>query len=136
MSQLSAGILGAIAASLTFGAVQLASGSDLGGIGAGVAADTSVNRIAKADRAQAVRTASNSSRTISVQLHGLSDTSVAVRIAVIPVGQSRNNDRNQTFDVGLSKSPALGRRATLACEPVVSVLTEVAKQLQPGRCVT
>jgi hypothetical protein len=24
----------------------------------------------------------------------------------------------------------------VACEPVVSVLTEVAKQLQPGRCVT
>jgi hypothetical protein len=28
------------------------------------------------------------------------------------------------------------RKLTVACEPVVSVLTEVAKQLQPGRCVT
>ncbi len=28
------------------------------------------------------------------------------------------------------------RKATVACEPMVSVLTEVAKQLQPGRCVT
>jgi hypothetical protein len=25
---------------------------------------------------------------------------------------------------------------TVACEPVVSVLTEVAKQLPPGRCIT
>jgi hypothetical protein len=24
----------------------------------------------------------------------------------------------------------------VACEPVVSVLTEIARQLQPGRCVT
>jgi hypothetical protein len=24
----------------------------------------------------------------------------------------------------------------VACEPAVSMLTEVAKQLQPGRCVT
>jgi len=28
------------------------------------------------------------------------------------------------------------RKMTVACEPVVSVLTEVAKLLQPGRCVT
>jgi len=24
----------------------------------------------------------------------------------------------------------------VACEPVVSLLTEIARQLQPGRCVT
>jgi hypothetical protein len=28
------------------------------------------------------------------------------------------------------------RKNAVACEPVVSVLTEVAKLLQPGRCVT
>ena len=28
------------------------------------------------------------------------------------------------------------RKPTLACEPVVSALTEVARLLQPGRCVT
>jgi hypothetical protein len=27
-------------------------------------------------------------------------------------------------------------KTAVACEPVVSVLTEVAKLLQPGRCVT
>ena len=30
----------------------------------------------------------------------------------------------------------LGRKPTIACEPMVSSLTEVAKLLQPGRCVT
>jgi hypothetical protein len=29
-----------------------------------------------------------------------------------------------------------GQKTAVACEPVVSVLTEVAKLLQPGRCVT
>jgi hypothetical protein len=28
------------------------------------------------------------------------------------------------------------RKLAVACEPPVSVLTEIAKQLQPGRCVT
>jgi hypothetical protein len=28
------------------------------------------------------------------------------------------------------------RKLKVACEPVVSTLTEVAKLLQPGRCVT
>ena len=28
------------------------------------------------------------------------------------------------------------RKAKVACEPMVSVLTEIAKRLQPGRCVT
>jgi hypothetical protein len=28
------------------------------------------------------------------------------------------------------------QRAAVACEPPVSVLTDVAKLLQPGRCVT
>ena len=27
-------------------------------------------------------------------------------------------------------------KSMVACEPMVSVLTEIAKQLQPGRCVT
>jgi hypothetical protein len=28
------------------------------------------------------------------------------------------------------------RKLAMACEPVVSVLTEVAKLLEPGRCIT
>jgi hypothetical protein len=34
----------------------------------------------------------------------------------------------------LLRTPA--RKPTIACEPMVSSLTEVAKLLQPGRCVT
>jgi hypothetical protein len=35
-------------------------------------------------------------------------------------------------------APAFAKpgKTAVACEPVVSVLTEVAKLLQPGRCVT
>jgi len=67
-------------------------------------------------------------RTISVQPDGLADTSVLIRVPVAQAGRS-----------GASAPSWLksgnGKR-TVACEPVVSVLTEVAKLLQPGRCVT
>ena len=61
-------------------------------------------------------------QTISVQLHGVTETSVAVRIPLTP----RAHD---AAPIPLLKTPA-----AVACEPVVSVLTEVAKHLQPGRC--
>jgi hypothetical protein len=66
-------------------------------------------------------------QTISLRLDSLSDTSVLVRVPV--AGEARNS----------SSAPSLiksGGKVAVACEPVVSVLTEVAKQLQPGRCVT
>jgi hypothetical protein len=67
-------------------------------------------------------------RTISIRLDGLSDTSVLVRV---PVAMAA---RNSSSAPALTKSG--DRKLTVACEPVVSVLTEVARQLQPGRCVT
>jgi hypothetical protein len=51
----------------------------------------------------------------------------------VPVAQIRQEAQNTAPTPRFSKQP-VGR--TVACEPVVSVLTEVAKQLQPGRCVT
>jgi hypothetical protein len=42
--------------------------------------------------------------------------------------------RNGVSARSITKSP--DRKMAVACEPMVSVLTEVAKQLQPGRCVT
>jgi hypothetical protein len=42
--------------------------------------------------------------------------------------------RNGASRPSMTKSS--DRKMTVACEPVVSVLTEVAKLLQPGRCVT
>jgi hypothetical protein len=129
MSQVFSGILGAIAVSLSFGAAQFAAGSDLRGRPeAAPAQEVTVNRQAKADRADAPAI-SLKTQTISVRVDGLSDTSVLVRV---PVAQTRKEARN-TPPAPLSKQPVT---RTVACEPVVSVLTEIAKQLQPGRCVT
>jgi hypothetical protein len=128
----SKGILGAIAVSLTFGAAQYALGRDLAGTEQGsfqVAPGTSetvINRAAKADRA-GMPSATVETRTISLRFNGLPDTSVLLRVPVAK--EARNNPA--PF---LTKSG--DRKLAVACEPVVSVLTEVAKQLQPGRCVT
>jgi hypothetical protein len=86
-----------------------------------------INREAKADRADAPANALQT-KTISVSVDGLSDTSILVRVPV-----ARKEARNTSPAPVLTKQPV---RRTVACEPVVSVLTEVAKQLQPGRCVT
>jgi len=147
MSQISTAIFGAMAVSLTVGAVQFASGHDLtGGLGTGLSsglssglgtglattvaatAQTSINRAAKADRAAAVVARSGPMRTISIRIDRLADTSVVIRIPV--VGASRN-----VPPAPLLTKPA-DRKQTVACEPMVSILTEIAKLLQPGRCVT
>jgi hypothetical protein len=137
MSQLATGILGAIAVSLTCGAVQFALGRDLSGIMRQPSRDsataaTAVNRVAKADRAAVVAGAAQSTRTISLRVGGLSETSVLVRIPLAREG--RNNPPANPPSRFLTKSS--DRKLTVACEPVVSILTEIAKQLQPGRCVT
>jgi hypothetical protein len=130
MSQLSRAILGAIAVSATFGAVQFALGRDLsrGFQSPAVTAESYVNRTAKADRAARVTGSAIETRTVSLRLNGLSDTSVLVRI---PVALEARNG----FSARQGTKPGT-RKSTVACEPVVSVLTEVAKQLQPGRCIT
>src|SRR3982074_2127544 len=107
MSQVSWGILAAIGVSLTGGAVQYASGRDL---------------------PAALARAGVQMQTISIRPYGLSDTSVLVRV---PVAQA---SRKGSFAPSFLKSG--NRKMTVACEPGVSVLTEVAKQLEPGRCVT
>jgi hypothetical protein len=130
MSQTSRGIFAGLAIALTLGAVPLALGRDLAG-GAQAPVDTpatAVNRAAKTDRAAGVAGAGLPTQTISLPLSGVSDTSVLVRVPVAQAGRS-----------GLSAPSWLksgnGKRA-VACEPVVSVLTDVAKRLEPGRCVT
>jgi hypothetical protein len=123
------GILGASAVSLTFGAVQFASGRDLGSLSQApvslvtlVSAGLGIDRSAKGDRAASVSASAGRTRTISLRLEGLSDMSVLVSVPVAHVAR------------GTSFAKPGDRK--VACEPVVSVLTEVAKQLQPGRCVT
>lgn len=130
MSQLFRGILAAGAVTLTFGAAQFALGRDLsvGQKDSAASADTTVNRTAKADRAARVAAPASQSRTISLRLDALSATSVLVRI---PFAQEARNGASAR---SIIKSP--DRKMAVACEPMVSILTEVAKQLQPGRCVT
>ena len=130
---------GAIAISLTLGVAQLASGHDLtGGLGtdrgnALAGSQTGVNRAAKADRVTAVAAPSAPTRTISIRLDSLADTSVLIRIPLVAiplVPEARN------VPPALVLSKPGDRKLTVACEPVVSTLTEVARLLQPGRCVT
>jgi hypothetical protein len=131
MFQVSAAVLGALAVVLPLGAVHLASdlssGNDI--------ADAVVNRGVKADRG-IVRLSPMEGRTVSIRLESLPDTSIVFRIPGsyrLEAGD-RVTKRLTKRDTG--RAPATQVRRTIACEPVVSVLTDIAKQLQPGRCVT
>ena len=135
MSQILKAILAALAITATFDAVQLASGHDL--IGGRQLASTipaaDINRAAKADRA-ALRAAPGQTETITIRSVGLDDTSVVLRV---PVAQQEvRNPPAAPVKPGATKPDATKTKMTVACEPPVSVLTEVAKLLQPGRCVT
>ena len=135
MSQLVKGILGAAAITLALGAVQFALGRDLSG---GLqnppsTPENAINRAIKADRAAPSAGSAVVTKTISLRLDALSDTSVLVRIPVVK--EIREEARNTPAPRPVAKSPDR-KKMTVACEPVVSVLTEVAKLLQPGRCVT
>jgi hypothetical protein len=130
MSQIPKVFLGAVALAATLCAVQLASGHDLSDRWQAVTDKPGhvVNRAAKADRLAEFRPAAVPTRTVSMRLNDLAATSVLLRVpAVIETGNAK-------------PAPLLqkqGRsRPTIACEPMVSSLTEVAKLLQPGRCVT
>ena len=136
MSQKSRILFGVAAVTLTLGAIPLAAGRDLAGdvfnrsqvpsqVSLGMPA-TEINRAAKADRAGSAVRPDVTMRTISLQFNGLNATSVLVRV---PVAQA---SRPSSFAPSWTKSD----KRAVACEPVVSVLTEVAKQLEPGRCVT
>jgi hypothetical protein len=135
MSQISKAIFGALAISVACGAVQFAFGHDLAGIGqtatASVAPETGINRAAKADR-DAIKPASAQSQTFALRLNGLPDTSVLVRMPA-PQESIKKEARDRPAPSLMNSG---SRKNAVACEPVVSVLTDVAKLLQPGRCVT
>jgi hypothetical protein len=145
MSRLITGISGVLALSLISSAAELARGGDLspiagsliGGNGApitqglslfsGISREgtPSVNRASKADRAAVPVGSAGSTRTVSLRLNGFSDTTFLLRIPVA------------TANRPLAPAPAKPtvRKPMVACEPMVSILTEVAKRLEPGRCV-
>ncbi len=124
------GICGAAVMSLTFAAV--AYGRDLigqdGASPLNVDTSATINRSAKADRGARPSGSSLQSQTVALRLNDLANTSVLIRI---PVARAAGNGAAASL---LIKSGA--GKPTVACEPPVSVLTEIAKQLQPGRCVT
>jgi hypothetical protein len=128
MSQFRNGIFATFAVLASLGAAQLASGHDLSGFRqtVSIAPEDGVNRASKSDRA-AVKVAPGQAQTISLRLDGLADTSVLVRVPF-----ARDEARNLPM---VPVKPA-ATKTIVACEPPVSVLSEVAKQLQPGRCVT
>jgi len=129
MSQTSKVFLGAFAIASMLGAMQLAFGHDLADRWQSVADKSGniVNRADKADRMAGLKPATVATRTVSMRLNDLADTSVLLRLPA-------------TVETGNAKRPVLlqkqNRKPTIACEPMVSSLTEVAKLLQPGRCVT
>src|SRR4030095_3508521 len=93
----------------------------------------SINRAAKADRAARLPEGATQTRTVSVRLYGLADTSVVVRI---PVAREARNAPSVPVVTRSGDRKSGARKLTVACEPVVSVLTEIAKRLEPGRGVT
>jgi len=132
MSQIRKGIFASFAIALSLGAVQLAFANELIGSRqtSATAPGTSVNRAAKSDRA-AVPPSPGQTRTIAMRHEGLTDTSVLVRL---PLPKEESKAARDVPPPPATKPAA--RKIAVACEPPVSVLTEVAKLLQPGRCVT
>jgi hypothetical protein len=135
-SRKSQAIFGALAAVATLGAVQIGAGEAASsptladrflalGEPAGAAG---INRAAKGDRDANVPQASEPARTVLLKVDSLADTSVLVRI---PMQKEVRNLPPAQPAATTDKAKKM-----VACEPVVSVLTEVAKLLQPGKCVT
>lgn len=142
MAHLVSGLLGVIAASLalTGAHLEIASGHDLGpaqrgdaGVQRPLTPDSDVNRAAKSDRDTVVIRDRAGSRTMLVQLDNLPSTSILVRVPLVAPSDKVDGRATPARSI---KGPIRPTRAVVACEPTVSVLTEVAKLLEPGRCVT
>ena len=155
MSHIRKGILSAAAILLSLGAVQFASGEDLtvGMRTAGIP-DQAIDRSGKTDRAPLLAQPAAPTQTISIHVDRVPGTSVLVRIPTARDDQAGKDQGRPTEGSASQGSASQGsapegnaappaaqqlkapHKATVACEPVVSVLTEIAKHLQPGRCLT
>lgn len=130
MSYRVTGTLGVVAILATLGAVQFASGHDLTiglAMSGGAPGHDQVNHAVKTDREATSVIPSARTRTISFRVDRLPNTSILVRI---PQAQEARNVPPRLFIKAGERKPAI------ACEATVSVLTEIARQLQPGRCLT
>jgi len=138
MSKMSSLVLGVVGGAAMFGAIQYASGNDLRKMSMdhdaappAISSAPAVNRIAKGDRASSAARIDHG-QTLSFQVYGLSDTSVLLRLAG-PAPEARSD---KTGAKANAPDGDLRKTTMVACEPPVSMLTEIAKLLQPGRCVT
>lgn len=137
-------VFSALAASGMLGAMQLASGHDLIGDLLATTPDSanSVNRSAKADRVATASTAASTlnvvpMKTVSIQFSQFAGTSFLLRLPVMPSRPTDVADETRPAPSLLTKDDKQSEtKRPIACEPMVSILTEVAKRLQPGRCVT
>jgi hypothetical protein len=136
MAKVSSLVLGMVAGATMFGAIQYASGNDLRGTltDADKVASNGVNRTAKGDRASMISAQTEQRQTVSFSVQGLSDTSVLLRLAATPA--KSETAKNEAINIRPVPVNAKPQRAAVGCEPPVSVLSEMAKILQPGRCVT
>ncbi|MGJ5176776.1 hypothetical protein ACQR16_07525 [Bradyrhizobium oligotrophicum] len=140
-------VLGTLAASalMLAGAMQFAAGHDLTADLRGQTSSndlleetsSTVNRTAKADRVGLVAEVPPT-KTVSIKLAAFADTSFLLRLPIAAsstaAGQRSAPQGSQTISAQNERRGAA--RQPVACEPSVSVLTEIAKRLQPGRCVT
>ena len=110
MSKIANGIFGLLAATAAFGGMQVASGSDVVSTAGQPSIHTPIVEV--------------------VVNRGAKGDRAPISRASAPVETARNNPAL------VPSQPAIRRQSVLACEPVVSVLTSIAKQLPPGRCVT
>jgi hypothetical protein len=139
MTRRSLSLLSATAALALFGGLHLeiASGRTLDRLAPNDArlqtatrvAEADVNRNAKADRAEIASNAAEG-RTIVFRHPDLQSTTVAVRLwETVSAAKKAPAAKDP-------KPDAAKRKPAIACEGSVSVLTEVAKQLDVARCVT
>ncbi|MBV9460087.1 MAG: hypothetical protein JO141_21585 [Bradyrhizobium sp.] len=160
MSHVRKGILGAVAVALSLGAAQFAFGEDLTvGMRFSGAPDQAIDRSGKTDRAPVLAEPVAPTQTISIHVDRVPSTSVLVRIpfardeggakdqgratqgsASQQGGAGQQGSSNPTAAPEGNAAPSSHQvkdpRKMVACEPVVSVLTDIAKHLQPGRCIT
>jgi len=138
--------LGFVAATAAFAAfsglhLEIAAGRSLGSLQPGDArlqtgrtfAATVVDRSAKTDRGEVAPGAAEG-RTITFQHPDLRFTTVALRLWEVAGAAKGRPDTKAPPKA--QKGPAEKPKKIVACEGVVSVLTEVAKQLDAGRCLT
>ena len=152
MSYIRRGILGAAAVTLPLGAAQFAFGEDLtvGMRTAGIP-DQGIDRSGKTDRAAVFAEPVAPTQTISIHVDRVPGTSVLVRIPAARDEDGAKDQGRATTQGGATQGnmgtapqgnaapvvqQAKDPRRTIACEPVVSVLTDIAKRLAPGRCIT